>query len=194
MTDAKKECAMKTNDIDFSFVYRGVGATASVARFPYPTTGDRGRSPLRSFMCLSCFIAFALALTLCLSACSRTDPQAALNVAAGELQTALEAKDTSKVLDLLHQDFVTEQSTENGRDWAQKTMTLAFLRYKNVNIMVLKQENRIDANLPDRATSEGDIALIGAEGLIPDDARHYHIQLGWVKEGERWKLLRLKWE
>ncbi|MDR3055092.1 MAG: hypothetical protein LBU53_06785 [Zoogloeaceae bacterium] len=136
-----------------------------------------------------------LALSLVfLSACSRADPQAALNAAAGALQTALEAKDASKALDLLHQDFVTEQSSENGRDWAKRTMALAFMRYKNVNIMVLKQETRIDPNLPDRATSEADIALIGAEGLIPDDARHYHVQLGWMKEGEQWKLLRLKWE
>ncbi|MDR1889733.1 MAG: nuclear transport factor 2 family protein, partial [Zoogloeaceae bacterium] len=127
-------------------------------------------------------------------ACSRTDPQAALNAAAGELQTALEARDVSKALDLLHQDFVTEQTTENGRDWAKRTMAMAFMRYRNVNIVVLKQTNRIDTNLPDRATSEGDITLIGAEGLIPDDARRYHVQLGWVKEGEKWKLLRLKWE
>lgn len=142
----------------------------------------------------TCLIAGVLALVFCLAACSRTSPQAALDAAAGELQTALEAKDSSKALDLLHEDFVSEQSAENGREWAQRTMTLAFLRYKNVNIVVLKQENHIDANLPDRATSVADIALIGAEGLIPDDARHYHIQLGWVKDGDKWKLLRLKWE
>ncbi|GHT94925.1 hypothetical protein AGMMS49545_16990 [Betaproteobacteria bacterium] len=145
-------------------------------------------------ICLSGFIAGVLALALGLTACSRPDPQAALNAAAGALQAALEAKDSRKALDLLHEDFVTEQSAENGREWAQRTMALAFLRYKNVNIMVLKQKTQIDANLPDRATSEAEIALIGAEGLIPDDARHYHIQLGWMKEGDQWKLLRLKWE
>lgn len=139
-------------------------------------------------------VLMGMLVLILLSACSRTDPQAALNAAAGELQTALEARDNSKVLDLLHQDFVTEQSSENGQEWAKRTMTLAFMRYKNVSIMVLKQTNRIDPNLPDRATSEADIALIGAEGLIPDDARHYHVQLGWMKEGTKWKLLRLKWE
>jgi ketosteroid isomerase-like protein len=136
----------------------------------------------------------ALALALFLSACSRSDPQAALNVAAGELQAALEARDANKALDLLHQDFVVESSVENGREWARKTMTLAFMRYKNVKIVALNQENRIDANLPDRAISTGDIALVGAEGMIPDNARRYRVQLGWIREGDQWKLLRLKWE
>jgi ketosteroid isomerase-like protein len=141
------------------------------------------------------FGASVVALAFLLAAgCSRSDPQTALNAAVGEFQAALEARDADKALNLLHQDFVAEQSSENGREWAKKTMTLAFMRYKNVKIVVLNQDNRIDASLPDRAASTGNIALVGAEGVIPDDARHYRVQLGWIREGDQWKLLRLKWE
>jgi hypothetical protein len=140
-------------------------------------------------------------LTLCallfcalLPACSRHDPEAALNEAASTLQSALEEKDAQRVLDLLHPDFAAASNTESGQEWAQQTMRLAFTRYRNIRIMVLNKKNHIDARLPERASSEADVALVGAEGVLPDNARRYHVQLGWIREGETWKLLRLEWK
>ena len=48
-----------------------------------------------------------------------------------------------------------------------------------------------------RSASGADVvvaALTGAEGLIPDSARHYSVTLEWWLEDGEWKLARLGWE
>jgi hypothetical protein len=136
-----------------------------------------------------------LMLAFCLlSACSRDDPEAALNKATDTLEAALEARDSRRVLDLLHPDFAAQSPEEEGKAWAQRTMSLMFTRYRNVSVMVLGRTHHIDARLPDRATSEAEVALVGAEGLLPENARRYHVKLGWIREGDAWKLLRLEWK
>ncbi len=137
-----------------------------------------------------------LLLPLCavlLSACGRSDPQAALNAAVKDFQTALENKDPGAVMALLHPDFSAQQP-ENGREWAQETMRLMFLRYKNIKVIALSQNGRVDPHVSSRAVTDADIALTGAEGLIPDSARHYRVQLEWRLLDNQWKLIRLQWE
>jgi hypothetical protein len=134
-----------------------------------------------------------LGASLFFPACSRTEPQAALEASARELQSALEEKNIRRVLALLSADFATP-APEDGRAWARRTMTLMFTRYQNIRIMVLSSESRIDAQTPERATSVAKVALIGAEGLIPDNARQFQVRMGWIKEDKEWKLTRLEWE
>ncbi|MDR2637728.1 MAG: hypothetical protein LBB55_05260 [Zoogloeaceae bacterium] len=136
-----------------------------------------------------CLLSSVLCL-LFLPGCAGETPEAALARATGELQSALESKDSARVLDILHTDFVARAPDEN-RDWARRTMLLMFTRYKNISILTMSLDNRIDARSPDRATSEGEVALMGAEGLIPENASRYHVRLGWAKEGGEWKLIRL---
>ncbi|MDR1350538.1 MAG: hypothetical protein LBJ59_07160 [Zoogloeaceae bacterium] len=140
-----------------------------------------------------CLTLLFLGAGLFFSACSRTDPQVALEASAHELQSALEEKDARRVLSLLSEDFATA-APENGREWARRTMLLMFTRYQNIRVMVLSSESRIDAQMPDRASSTAKVALIGAEGLIPDNARQFQVRMGWVKDGKDWKLTRLEWE
>ena len=45
-----------------------------------------------------------------------------------------------------------------------------------------------------RAFGGYQVALIGAEGLIPDSARHFTVEMEWWREGEEWKLARLSWQ
>ncbi|MDR2219302.1 MAG: nuclear transport factor 2 family protein [Methylobacillus sp.] len=135
-------------------------------------------------------------LLLCamlLVACSRSDPQVALDNAVEDLQTALENKDTSAVMSLLHPDF-TAQYPDDGREWAKRTMTLMFLRYKNIRVIALVQSNRIDPYMSGHAFTVAKVTLTGAEGLIPDSARQYHVNLEWSQLDKEWKLIRLQWE
>jgi hypothetical protein len=143
-------------------------------------------------MILKRLIPLLLCLLL-LAACGRSDPQAALDAAVKNLQTSLEKKDTNAVMALLHPDFSAQQP-ENGRDWAKQTMTLMFLRYKNINIIALSQDSRIDSRISSRAFTDVNVALTGAEGLIPDSARHYRVNLEWRLLDKEWKLIRLQWE
>jgi hypothetical protein len=138
-------------------------------------------------------LAMAIMAVALLSGCKRDDPQAALDAAANDLQAALEAHDARRALDLLHPSF-SAQTPEDDREWAGRTMTMMFMRYKNIHILIPWREHRLDARVPDYATSEAEISLLGAEGLLPERSSHYRVKLHWRRENGQWKLLQLKWE
>lgn len=123
---------------------------------------------------------------------AKDDPQAALEAAVQQLQDNLGEKKTGAVLDQLHPDFAAQQQFD--RDWAKRTMTLLFLRHKNVKVIALSKNSWIDPTYSGKGHTEAQVALTGAEGLIPDSARHYSVKLEWWLEGGEWKLARLGWE
>jgi hypothetical protein len=139
---------------------------------------------------------FALLLVLpfiLLSGCdAKDDPQASLEAALQRLQDNLEAKDSGAVLEQLHPQFSAQQ--EFDRDWARRTMALLFLRHKNVRVIALSKNSRLDPTYSEKGHTEAQVALTGAEGLIPDSARHYGVKLEWWREGDEWQLARLRWE
>lgn len=137
------------------------------------------------------FLPFLLLLAL-LGGCSKSDPQAALEAAVQELQDNLEAKDTSAVLEQLHPQLGAQQQFD--RDWAQRTMMLLFLRHKQVKVLALSKSSSIDPTYSNKGYTDAQVALTGAEGLIPDSARHYSVKLEWWLEGDQWQLARLSWE
>jgi len=135
----------------------------------------------------------ALFFTLLLAGCGgRDDPQAALEAAVKQLQDNIEAKSASAVLEQLHGDFLARQ--ELDREWAKRTMTLLFLRHKNIKVIALGKNSWIDPAISSKGYTEAQVGLTGAEGLIPDSARHYSVRLEWWQEGGEWKLARLDWE
>jgi len=136
---------------------------------------------------------FILLCAILLAACGRSDPQAVLDAAARNLQTALESKDTSAVMALLHPDFAAQQPEDN-REWAKRTMTAMFLRHRNIQVIALLQKSWIDPQASSRAFTDAQVALTGAEGLIPDSARQYRVKLEWSLHDKQWKLFRLQWE
>jgi hypothetical protein len=123
---------------------------------------------------------------------AKDDPQASLEAAVQQLQDNLEAKDTGAVLEQLHPQFAAQQ--EFDRDWARRTMALLFLRHKHVRVIALTKNSRLDPTYSEKGHSQAQVALTGAEGLIPDSARHYGVKLEWWREGEQWQLARLHWE
>ena len=128
-----------------------------------------------------------------LAACgAKDDPQAALEAAVQQLQDNIEAKRTGAVLDQLHAEFLARQ--ELDREWAKRTMTLLFMRHKNIQVIALGKNSWIDAAISSKGHTEAQIGLSGAEGLIPDSARHYSVKLEWWREGDEWKLARLDWQ
>lgn len=127
-----------------------------------------------------------------LAGCGAKDPASAQQEAASELQTALEDKQTAAVLQRLHPDF--QAAGQFDRQWAEQTMRGLFLRYRNIRILVFSQSHRLDPGYHDRAHSEAEVAITGADGLIPDSARRYRVRLEWWLENDQWQLARLDWE
>ncbi len=135
--------------------------------------------------------ALCLLLFIALSGCTASDPQAALEEAVQRLQDNLEAKDSGAVLDQLHPQFHAQH--QQDRDWARRTMALLFLRHQQVRVHALSKHSEVDTTYSSKGHTQAQVALTGAQGLIPDAARHYRVKLEWWLEGDDWKLARLDW-
>ncbi len=132
-----------------------------------------------------------------LAACGQpSDPQAALEAAVQRLQDALEAKDADAVLDLLDPRFRAQSDTSEGmdREWARKTMALMFLRYASVKVIAVTRSSRVDAAGARTGRTEAQVLITEAQGLIPERAAPYAVELQWWREGDDWKLRDLRWE
>lgn len=142
--------------------------------------------PIRKF-------ALPLLLALLVTGCAaQDDPQATLEMAVQQLQDNLQAKKAAAVLEQLHGEFLAQQT--NDRDWAKRTMTLLFLRHNNVKVLALSKDSRIDTTYRDKGYTDAQVALTGAEGLIPDSAQHVSVRLEWWQDDGEWKLARLEWD
>lgn len=127
-----------------------------------------------------------------LGGCAKSDPQAALEAAVQRLQDNLQAKNTGEVLEQLHPQFRAQQQYD--REWARRTMALLFLRHKQVRVIAIGKNSEIDPTYRDKGHTRAEVALAGAESLIPDSASHYRVTLEWWLEDDEWKLARLDWE
>lgn len=137
----------------------------------------------------TCLLVAAAAL----AACSQPDdPQATLEAAVQRLQDALEAKDADAVLALLDAKFRAQD--ELDREWARQTMALMFLRYRQVKVIAVSRSSRVDPASGRIGRTEAQVLVTGAQGLIPERASPYALQLEWWREGDDWTLRDLRWE
>lgn len=134
----------------------------------------------------------SLLLPLLLAGCGKSDPQASLEAAVQKLQDNLEAKKTGAVMDQLHPGFQAGEGMD--REWARKTMTLMFMRYANIKIIAVTRSSRIDSGSSQVGHTEAKVVVTGAQGLIPERAEPYSVQLQWRLDGRDWKLIELHWE
>ncbi|WP_152226866.1 hypothetical protein [Pseudomonas sp. SCB32] len=127
-----------------------------------------------------------------LTGCGHDDPRVQLDAAVKQLQDSLEAKNSGAVMEQLHRDF--RANGEFDRNWARRTMTLMFLRHQQIRVIVLSSDNQLDPTYSSRGHTQAQIALTGADNLIPDSAGHYSVKLEWWRDGDTWKLARLDWQ
>ncbi len=123
--------------------------------------------------------------------CAKDDPQAALEAAVQQLQDHLEARETRAVMDMLHSRFRAQ--SELDREWAQRTMTLLFLRYPNVKVIAVTRRSRVDPATPLSGQTDAQVLLTGAQGLIPERVEPFAVTLRWRREDGDWKLIDLEW-
>ena len=127
-----------------------------------------------------------------LVACSKGDPQARLDAAVDALQAAIEARDTGDVIELLDANF--RGSANLDPQEARRMLTGVFLRYKNIRVVAVGRKSQIDPVTPTLGRVEAQVLVTGAQGLIPERAAPYAVQLEWWREGGDWKLRDLRWQ
>ncbi|MDM7949102.1 hypothetical protein [Hydrogenophaga sp.] len=131
---------------------------------------------------------------LWLLACGKPDdPQAVLEAAVQRLQAALEGKEVDDVLAMLDLRFRAQD--ELDAEWARKTMALVFLRFNQVRVIAVNAQSRIDEGSGGRVgRTTAQVLVTGAQGLIPERAEPYSLELVWWREGDDWKLRDLRWQ
>src|SRR5690606_29369602 len=77
------------------------------------------------------------------------------------------------------------------REWVRRTATLMFLRHRNVQVLALGSDSWLDPSYADKGHSEAQVALTGAQGLLPERAGHYRVRLEWWLEDGDWLLARM---
>ncbi len=130
-------------------------------------------------------------LSLSLLACHSQSPIDALDAAAQRLEENLSSKRNSAVTEQLHQDFSAQQGMDKKA--AQQYMLLLFMRFKNVNILVINRTCQLDNSYRDRGHCSAQVAISGAQGLIPERADYYKVNSQWQLNGDDWQLIKLDW-
>ena len=134
----------------------------------------------------------SIAVASTLAACAKGDPQARLDATVDELRAAIEARNTGDVMDLLDDNFRGSANLEP--DSARRRLTATFLRYQNIRVVALARSNTIDPTAPTLARTQAQVIVTGAQGLIPERAEPYAVNLEWRLVDGDWKLSDLRWE
>lgn len=127
-----------------------------------------------------------------LIACSSPSPEDALNEAARQLQANLEDKQAGAVVKQLHTDFHAQQRYD--KQAAHQQMLGLFLRYRNVNIIVLNRQCQLDKGFNYRGQCTAQVTVTGAQGLIPERLDYYQVSSQWELSGNDWQLHSLDWK
>ncbi len=133
-----------------------------------------------------------LILSVSLLACHSQSPAEALDAAAQLLQDNLSNKRSSAVAEQLHQNFSAQQGMDKKA--AQQQMLMLFMRFKNINILVVNRSCQLDNSYHDRGHCSAQVAISGAQGLIPERADYYKVTSQWQLNGKDWQLLTLAWD
>lgn len=131
-------------------------------------------------------------LLLGLAACGGSDPQSELDAAAQRLEQSLHNKQHKAVMQQLHEQVLAQEVYD--RHAIQQRMLALFMRYKQINILVINRECTLDKGFYDRGHCNARVGVTGAQNVIPERADHYAVSSTWQLEGKEWKLLSLRWE
>lgn len=132
-----------------------------------------------------------LAALLLLAACGGPPPEQAVRAQIVAMQAAIDAKDASKVAELLAEDFVGNDGMDKRA--AKRMAAGIFLQYRNASgrIGPVSVELRGDDDAIARFTV---LATAGDGGLLPRDGQVYQFETGWHREGSTWRLRNASWQ
>jgi hypothetical protein len=131
-----------------------------------------------------------LTLVSGLPACQGPQPEQALREQLSQLQQRIEAKEISRAMTVLAEDFT-------GNDAMDRTAVHQLLRAQ----VLARRE--VGATLgPVAVTMQGqtatasfDVVLTSGDGgLLPETGAAYSVQTGWRADGDDWKLYTAAWQ
>ncbi len=134
-----------------------------------------------------------MVLQLLISGCQDTPPEEAIKAALSELEEAVEAGDTSTILDRLTDSAVIHRGQSMDRKTLQRTLVGLFFRYPKRQLTLAGI--RIEM-APNGTTARARFTALvwGGRNTLPEKADSYQVDSHWVLEGGDWKIESLESE
>jgi ketosteroid isomerase-like protein len=138
------------------------------------------------------FVLLSLAgLLVCLTACSRTDPEKAMRAAVADVEAAVKAKDAGKFASYLADDFARTGSGGMNKQEARRTVAAVLLTNPNVYMNVTIKDVAITG---DNATAKLVVVAGGGQGIIPERAQSWDFTTKWRYENGKWLVYSADWK
>jgi ketosteroid isomerase-like protein len=139
-----------------------------------------------------CFAIVAFTIVLvALTACSRTDPEKALRASIAEMEAAVKARDTAKLVGYLAPDFASGAGDEvMNREGARRTVAAVLLTNPKIYMNVSISELAVTGN---SATAKLVVVAGGGSGIIPERAQSWSFTTRWRYEKDKWLVERADW-
>ena len=134
-------------------------------------------------------------LTLWLGGCGQPEPtEDAITRAIKEMAAALEQRETSPIVDRLHDELVIREGIHGalGKEQAGRMLTATFFRHREISVVLTNIQIMADSIREDRATATFNALVTGGSGgILPDRAQLYRINSEWQNDGD-WKLVSME--
>lgn len=136
-------------------------------------------------------ITLILIFAFALLGCAKPPLEEQIYGVVSEMETALEARKPSAVLDHVSEDFTANEYLDKRR--LHQFLIKQFFQNKHIEVILSDVAINPVPTDPGRAHMQGGAMLLGGEGLV-DKARIYNIEATWVLSDGDWLLERIKWE
>ena len=126
------------------------------------------------------------------SGCSEPPAEQAIRENIEKVESAIESHQRSAVTKHLSSYFVMNDKIDKKS--TERMLMAAFLRHKNIEIIVSNitiEPNKSDAQ---RAKSTATVTLVGATNFMPDSGSIYQVHAQWQIESSAWRLMTLGWQ
>lgn len=127
-------------------------------------------------------------LALGLVGCDKTPDEDQIRNVLGEIETAVQQRQSRPVLNHLSKDFSGPQ--EMGVKQIRQLLAAHYFRNKNISIVVAGLRIEITGN---DAEVHFNAATSGGIGLLPDKLQYYDIETIWRKIDGDWLIVRANW-
>jgi ketosteroid isomerase-like protein len=131
-----------------------------------------------------------LLLCYALTACSRTDPEKALRASIAEMEAAVKARETAKVVSYLADDFARPSAGGMNKQEARRTLAAVLLTNPNIYMNVTISDVKVAG---DSATAKMVVVAGGGSGLIPERAQSWDFLTKWRLENGKWLVYSADW-
>tara|TARA_B100000676_G_scaffold262695_1_gene273941 strand:+ start:592 stop:1059 length:468 start_codon:yes stop_codon:yes gene_type:complete len=128
------------------------------------------------------------ALQLLIAGCSKTPPEQAILKALENLETAIEAGDTSTVMDALTDPAEIQRGGHAlQRNEVRRLLMGTFLRYPKRQLAITQVDIEVDPVTQRHARVTFTAFAWGGQSVMPDNADSYQMVSDWREDGE-WKI------